>query len=147
MTTYSNPMYIIGTSASAFGASSNSQLKLDIEIDGKEFPRSIIVNHNSTNARWYECSGLSPSNHTLKITYAGGDSNATFILDYFTYTPSFASLAEKEGLNVQPTQSSRGVLLGAIIGPVLFVIIVAILLFLRKKKLAFWSSGSSNTGM
>ncbi|KAG6879182.1 hypothetical protein C0992_004540 [Termitomyces sp. T32_za158] len=109
---------------------------------------------NSTNFRWYQCSGLSPTNHTVKITHSGGDQNATLNFDYFTYTPSFSSLAEREGLQPsqpspsdQPSRPSLGILLGAIIGPILLVIMIAILVFMYKKKLVFWSSGSNNTGM
>ncbi|KAG6876949.1 hypothetical protein C0993_011766 [Termitomyces sp. T159_Od127] len=139
-----------GTSAALFGAGTGLHIDFDIEVDGETVPRPIMVFANSTNWRWYQCSGLLPTNHTVKITYSGGNSNATFNLDYLTYTPSFVSLAEKEGLqgslNNQSSGVSLGTLLGAIIGPVLFVIIIVILLFMRKKKLGLWSSRQSNTG-
>ncbi|KAG6917202.1 hypothetical protein DXG01_003406 [Tephrocybe rancida] len=102
-----------------------------------------------TNFLWFSWSNLSPSAHTLTMTVDFVDGGAIFTIDYLIYTPSFASLAEKPGADVtsqspntvsqdQPTSSnvspqanvtpplpkhdlSRGALVGAVVGPALFV--------------------------
>ncbi|KAH0580377.1 hypothetical protein J132_00121 [Termitomyces sp. J132] len=158
-----------GTTVSVFGVCYGSPIDLDISIDGEPRPSELLTFINSTNFQWFSMDGLAPTNHTLKLTLLNaGDNNATFNLDYIIYTPSFTSLAEKEGLSTQqhfthssqsqetntanlPQNStilspshpgiSHGTLLGVVVGPIFFgVIIILIILILRRKKLLFWSS-------
>ncbi|KAG6901337.1 hypothetical protein C0995_013425 [Termitomyces sp. Mi166 len=113
----------------------------------------------SMNVLWYACDSLVPGNHTLSILF-NSTSSGYFALDFITYIPSFPSLAALQGNptnvvssstpsptaepspNPSSTMGSSGsskshmaVLIGAPVGGVVGILLLACLLFLLRKKI------------
>ncbi|KAG6868904.1 hypothetical protein C0993_008202 [Termitomyces sp. T159_Od127] len=166
-----------GTSVSVFGVnlfSSSQSINMTYTLDGKLASTHNYTARNSTNYQWWRSAdGLSPTIHTLEIEVGPSQDNAAFNLDYITYTPSFPSLAEEQGLGAlaqplplqlpqyQPLpfkettlplisttppldRSGNGTGLETIIGPVVVGVVVSILLFMRRMKLSSWFSTDRN---
>ncbi|KAG5635703.1 hypothetical protein H0H81_010351 [Sphagnurus paluster] len=84
---------VVGESNTGPGA-----LGLQFTFDGVVFPvvRFAPLAVPNTNFKWYAGS-FTPGNHTIQIQVAEAPAGAAFVLDYFMYTPSFASLADQSG--------------------------------------------------
>ncbi|KAG6902691.1 hypothetical protein C0995_012831 [Termitomyces sp. Mi166 len=118
------------------------------------------------NYLWSESAGLPPGNHVLAITFGDPFSTSDsrggrFTLDYIIYTPSFSSLATQGdpisavSSSIQTPLSTRqigfpttgtssaishsednSVLIGALVGTVVGILLVAFLVFVFRRRIA-----------
>jgi hypothetical protein len=97
-----------GTSISVYGIFSWNKpgaLSATFAVDGAPIPQTynqtdVVRDVGETpNFLFYSLDDLSAGNHTLIVSITAAN-NRTFILDYITYTPSFATLSSMPFLNI-----------------------------------------------
>ncbi|KAG6901180.1 hypothetical protein C0995_015737 [Termitomyces sp. Mi166 len=136
-----------GTSVSVYGVNMippGSLLTVNQILDGAVNSQTYTTDlaFHGTHFQWYNTQGLRPINHTIKLAVTSVDPGASLSLDYIVYTPSFDFLPQKPEPGSTPPRHgmSRGALLGAIIGPVIFVLGVGALLFTLYRRKTFGTS-------
>lgn len=71
-------------------------------------PEYVAANGEDINFLFYSNASIPAGDHTLVMTVTESNS-ITFIFDYITYTPSFATLADMPNLPPVPSSSSQSV--------------------------------------
>jgi len=105
-------------------------------------PQYLNETGDQQNFQFFNADFLQPTNHTL-IVNVTSCTNQSFVFDYLTYTPTFASLSAMP--NLAPYTTSTGgtgrtskfpvaAVAGAIAGVVIALLILAFLLYNRSKK-------------
>jgi len=153
--------FAAGTSVSVYGIFSclnPGTLSATYTVDGATIPQTynatslfLTVDREETpNFLYYSLDNLSAGDHTLVVNITAAN-NQTFILDYITYTPSFATLSLMPLLsNTMSTTTSTplgnpsssqlpstAAIIGGVIGALALGALFAILgtrLFLRRRK-------------
>ena len=157
---------VAGSSISVYGVFSSSwnrgNISATFTVDGVTAPRTYkqdeIANRETPNFLYYSSSELAAGDHTLIVNVTEVN-NRTFMLDYITYTPSFATFAAmpllsnttstitsasvntSTSLGNQPSQVGTSqplqtaAIVGGVIGVLALGVLVAIMgLFLRRRK-------------
>ncbi|KAG6909662.1 hypothetical protein DXG01_016242 [Tephrocybe rancida] len=127
-----------GTAVSVYGISpSDDGVVMNFTLDGNV---SRVNQYNATfpdpNFLWYSQHDLFPGNHMLVMQFASDTSTRNFTLDYFTYIPSFDTLASL-ALTTPGSASTnklRRTVIGAVVGPTTFLLIVLALLCWRRRR-------------
>ncbi|KAG6852622.1 hypothetical protein C0991_010371, partial [Blastosporella zonata] len=94
-----------GTSVTVFGVCERGEdfSNVDVYLDGNLAPKAIPSGDlfPQANCPWFSAPILSPGNHTIKFQLNHNDNytRTNLIVDYFTYIPSFDSLAISTALN------------------------------------------------
>ncbi|KAG6907069.1 hypothetical protein DXG01_010677 [Tephrocybe rancida] len=131
-----------GTAVSIYGISpSEDGVVMNFTLDGNV---SRMNQYNATlrdpNFLWYSQHELFPGNHTLVMQFAPDTSTWNFTLDYITYIPSFDTLASKPNFPLASTPGSastnkpRRTVIGAVVGPMTFLLIVLALLYWKRRR-------------
>jgi len=95
--------FVAGTSVSVYGIFSclnPGTLSATYTVDGATIPQTYnatslfltVDREEAPNFLYYSLDNLSAGDHTLVVNITAAN-NQTFILDYITYTPSFATLS------------------------------------------------------
>ncbi|KAG6909663.1 hypothetical protein DXG01_016243 [Tephrocybe rancida] len=129
-----------GTAVSVYGISpSEDGVVVSFTLDGNI---SRMNQYNASlpdpNFLWYSQHDLFPGNHTLVMEFASDTSTRNFTLDYITYTPSFDTLASL-GLTTPGSASTnelRRTIIGSVMGPTTFLLVVLALLCWRRRRAA-----------
>ncbi|KAG6870780.1 hypothetical protein C0995_010706, partial [Termitomyces sp. Mi166 len=155
----------IGTSVSVYGIYDERLpvLMPVFTLDGEEGKTLDPPSSTEMNVLWYTGDSLAPGKHTLSIQFDSSTSGY-FALDFITYIPSFSSLAALQGkptgvvsssapslTSANPSSASTstgqsmgssgssnshmGVLIGAPVGGVVGILLLACLLFLLRRKI------------
>ncbi|KAG6915585.1 hypothetical protein DXG01_010853 [Tephrocybe rancida] len=135
-----------GTAVSVHGISpTDDGVVMNFTLDGNV---SRTNQYNATlrdpNFLWYSQHDVFPGNHTLVMQFASNTSTRNFTLDYITYIPSFDTLASKPNFpfalttpGSALTNKLRRIVIGAVVGPTTFLLIVLALLYWRRRRAVF----------
>ncbi|KAG6902690.1 hypothetical protein C0995_012830 [Termitomyces sp. Mi166 len=142
VTSSKNRSSVPGTSVGVYGFydSKYTPLFSTFDIDGVNQGSNYGFSDYLAQAHypWFESGpSLSPGSHVLTITFDNPLSislgpGGRFTLDYIIYTSSFSSLAAQAKSN---HSNKRSILIGAIVGSVVGILLVACLVFMLRKKL------------
>ncbi|KAF8878210.1 hypothetical protein BD779DRAFT_1474887 [Infundibulicybe gibba] len=149
---------------------SSSIITYDVDPSTPEFVNHMI---QSQNHLFFSNDSLAPGDHTLSINVTRAD-NLTFVMDYLTYSPSFASLATKPNFTapVTPTspvpvtsastsmttgpssarpaasknRSGIGGIIGGVVGAVVALMLVLFIIHNRRRRHQFFCGAGPESG-